>query len=38
MNAFLNPKASLHYSKCIYNETVFQFTTKRVIGPILVVF
>lgn len=37
-NVFLNLKASLHYCKCVYNETVFQFTTKRVSGPILVGF
>lgn len=28
MNAFLNLKASFHYTKYIYNETIFQFTTK----------
>ena len=30
MNAFLNLKASLHYTKYIYNESIFQFTTQRV--------
>lgn len=35
INAFLNLKASLHYTKNIYNGTIFQFTTKRVIGPII---
>lgn len=34
-NAFLNLKASLHYIKHIYKETIFQFTTERLIGPII---
>lgn len=35
MNAFLNLKANLHYTKYIYNETIFQFIAKRVIGRII---
>lgn len=34
MNA-LSLKASLCYTKYIYPETIFQFTTKRVIGLII---
>lgn len=35
MNVFLSHKASLCYTEYIYPETIFQFTTKRVIGLII---